>query len=407
MPLYQPVDYYSRAKPTITPMGFAKDLESLESDRLMNQQNQLSLQQQQQAPARQEAYKIGLQQLDRNDPGAVANFNVQFPEMAEQTQQIVTGQQEQTQKAYEFKSQQEKDLVKDASGKLLRAVQTGKPGLIDQTIDQVADIIRATGDPTMTPELLKERAREDPEKFKHAMAGVYNASGGKAADYGYKQEKPLTPYESETIDVRKEANKLRKDEIALKNLEFKRDKAKDALNKEKIQVDIDQKREAVTQTKRKAYQAGQDGIATIKSNIATVERVLTHKGLEAAAGIGDAFPTWWGSDAAGFESQLETLKSENFLGAIEAMKGLGALSEGEGKKLGASVGALDLKMSDEALKKELTRIKEKLSVSLSKYIARLPKDPDAAPEAPTEGTVQDGFKFLGGDPSQRENWRQI
>ena len=189
MPQYQPIDY-ARGSGQVDPLQVARQYQGLQSDKLINQQNQLKLQQQQQAPARLDAFKMGLQQLDRTDPKAVANFNVQFPEFAEQTQAIVTGQQEQTQKAYDFKSQQEKDLVKDASGKLLQVGMLGKPELLDQAIDQLADVIGNTGDPSMTPEVMKQRARENPEQFIQGMAGVYNASGGKAADYGYKQEKP-------------------------------------------------------------------------------------------------------------------------------------------------------------------------------------------------------------------------
>ena len=111
MPQYQPIDY-ARGSGQVDPLQVARQYQGLQSDKLINQQNQLKLQQQQQAPARLDAFKMGLQQLDRTDPKAVANFNVQFPEFAEQTQAIVTGQQEQTQKAYDFKSQQEKDLVK-------------------------------------------------------------------------------------------------------------------------------------------------------------------------------------------------------------------------------------------------------------------------------------------------------
>ncbi len=48
------------------------------------------------------------------------------------------------------------------------------------------------------------------------------------------------------------------------------------------------------------------------------------------------------------------------------MKGMGALSENEGRKLSAAVAALDPSMSDEALKNELLGIQESLMAAVQK-----------------------------------------
>ena len=51
-----------------------------------------------------------------------------------------------------------------------------------------------------------------------------------------------------------------------------------------------------------------------------------------------------GTNAAGFASQLETFKAQTFLPQVQNLKGTGALSDAEGKRLTAAVGALDQKM---------------------------------------------------------------
>jgi hypothetical protein len=63
---------------------------------------------------------------------------------------------------------------------------------------------------------------------------------------------------------------------------------------------------------------------------------------------------------------IEQLQSQNFLTAVDQMKGMGALSENEGKKLAGSVAALDPSMSDEAIKSELEYIQSTLKDAAEK-----------------------------------------
>ena len=51
-----------------------------------------------------------------------------------------------------------------------------------------------------------------------------------------------------------------------------------------------------------------------------------------------------GTDAAGFGANLDTFKAQTFVPMVSALKGMGALSDAEGKKLTDSVGALNPKM---------------------------------------------------------------
>jgi hypothetical protein len=106
--------------------------------------------------------------------------------------------------------------------------------------------------------------------------------------------------------------------------------------------------------------------------------------LEKAAGAQAALPTLPGSKAADFEALLETLKSQAFLAEVEKMKGLGALSENEGRKLSAAVGSLELTMSDKLLRSEMDRIK----TTFNKGRERLKKKFKVDAEAPTGPAVQ-------------------
>jgi hypothetical protein len=65
-----------------------------------------------------------------------------------------------------------------------------------------------------------------------------------------------------------------------------------------------------------------------------------------------------GTDSANFQAELETFKSQAFLPMVSQLKGMGALSDAEGKKLTAAVGALDPRMGEAAFRASLARVKK-------------------------------------------------
>jgi hypothetical protein len=123
-------------------------------------------------------------------------------------------------------------------------------------------------------------------------------------------------------------------------------------------------------------QAGQ--VATIDQALSSVDSLLGTKvdpknptgkrldedpGLENAVGFSSILPTRPGSKAADFEARLDTLKAQSFLPQVALLKGAGALSDAEGKKLSDSIGALSPKMSEEAFRKSLGEIRTTFAAS--------------------------------------------
>jgi hypothetical protein len=98
--------------------------------------------------------------------------------------------------------------------------------------------------------------------------------------------------------------------------------------------------------------------------IGSANRLLKHGGLNAAVGVPSINPLDGnlagfivpGSPAADFRAELDAMKAQVFLPMVQSMKGMGALSNAEGEKLTASIGALDPKMSEGAFKASLNRI---------------------------------------------------
>lgn len=77
-----------------------------------------------------------------------------------------------------------------------------------------------------------------------------------------------------------------------------------------------------------------------------IEQIKTHPGMSSAVGWQAQFPTFAGSKAAGFENLVEQAKSGAFSTAIQQLRGLGAMSEQEGKAATASINRMNVATSE-------------------------------------------------------------
>ena len=90
--------------------------------------------------------------------------------------------------------------------------------------------------------------------------------------------------------------------------------------------------------------------------LGSLDRLSKHPGLSRSVGVIGAFPTMPGSESANFKAELDTFQSQAFLPMVSQLKGMGALSDAEGKKLTAAVGALSPTMGEKAFRESGARI---------------------------------------------------
>lgn len=128
------------------------------------------------------------------------------------------------------------------------------------------------------------------------------------------------------------------------------------------QADVRQKAEIAKADRQAAAQGAVDTFSTALDSLNEIEQ---SPGLSKAVGIRSAFPTVPGSDAANFEARLDTFKAQTFLPIVQSLKGMGALSDAEGKKLSDAVGALSPKMSEKAFRDSIGKIRNQLESKLS------------------------------------------
>lgn len=128
------------------------------------------------------------------------------------------------------------------------------------------------------------------------------------------------------------------------------------------QADVRQKAEIAKADRQASAQGAVDTFSTALDSLNEIEQ---SPGLSKAVGIRSAFPTVPGSDAANFEARLDTFKAQTFLPMVQSLKGMGALSDAEGKKLSDAVGALSPKMSEKAFRDSIGKIRNQLESKLS------------------------------------------
>lgn len=88
--------------------------------------------------------------------------------------------------------------------------------------------------------------------------------------------------------------------------------------------------------------------------------IFSHPGKNIGTGITSGISAIPGTDARGFKANLDTFKAQTFVPMVSALKGMGALSDAEGKKLADSVGALDPGMKTSEFNASLKNITKTL-----------------------------------------------
>lgn len=131
------------------------------------------------------------------------------------------------------------------------------------------------------------------------------------------------------------------------------------------------------------------------TTIETGRRLLNHPGLAGSVGKWNLERKIPGTDAASFAAELDSFKAQNFIPAVQAMKGMGQLSDAEGRKLTDAIGALDYSMKESDFKASLARIITRLEEAATREPTKRQTQPQAAKSAPTgvKTTVKDGKTY--------------
>lgn len=149
------------------------------------------------------------------------------------------------------------------------------------------------------------------------------------------------------------------------------------------------RQEAANEKKLAAQKQQQGMVSSFDTALDTLNTIANHPGKKAAVGFGGAQLSMIpGTDAAGFAAQLETFKAQTFLPQVQALKGMGALSDAEGRKLEAAVGALTQSMKLEEFNSQVAKIKSYLQAARDRVSAGT-----NAPPTPAQSSTGKTVKF--------------
>ncbi|ELM5127859.1 phage DNA ejection protein [Escherichia coli] len=160
------------------------------------------------------------------------------------------------------------------------------------------------------------------------------------------------------------------------------------------QADVRQKADIARADRQAAAQGAVDTFSTALDSLNEIEQ---SPGLSKAVGIRSAFPTVPGSDTANFEARLDTFKAQTFLPMVQSLKGMGALSDAEGKKLSDAVGALSPKMSEKAFRDSIGKIRNQLESKLSTVKKQFDYQEPVQNTPAQQPTTGSNFSSLWGD----------
>ncbi|HAV8159371.1 TPA: acyltransferase [Escherichia coli] len=144
------------------------------------------------------------------------------------------------------------------------------------------------------------------------------------------------------------------------------------LKRQEIQSRIAANNQKLQQKQQELNDGYKDGINTLTTSMFTLNDIVNSPALKSITGLRGAIPNVPGSQAADAQARLDTFKSQAYLTAVQAMRGMGALSDAEGKKLDQAVGSLQNSQSEESFRRNagviLNTLNQKRNEAVGKYV---------------------------------------
>lgn len=326
--------------------------------------------------------------MQSGDPNVIAQVSLKYPKMSES----IRG-------ALKFKNEATEKNFLDTNFKIMSDPQNA-----EKYLNERANYVQSIGgDPTETLGRI-QMLKSNPEQFIKTTEGITAATSPERYNaYKSSQPKEITPYQQAQLDADKEKltfdQQFKRQELELKKAEIEGKKLDRQIQKESSQAkleDLKSKKEA-NQAKIDQANAERDdqyltSMDTMARTIETAENILNSDGFSNFFGtnfsltspsIMGAFPP--GSAGADTATMVDTLKSQGFLSGVQQMKGMGALSDAEGKKISDAIGNLSGSQSEASARRTINsiistvrlaqkRMSDKYGKSVDEYYKSRPKN---------------------------------
>lgn len=257
------------------------------------------------------------------------------------------------------------------------ALQSGRQDIAQQLLEQQHEALKNGGNAgdLQANETLLQVVKDDPNVARH-MAGTFLASAMGPKNFASTfenlskeaRENALAPVKQQQaelgladtqskIDTRAADLEIKKADTQIKALTAGIAKESNEIKKASLQEKLDAAKEKHDQLTRDKAASTESAISSMDNAIDTISKLETHPGLSGNLGKTGVLPNIPGSDASNAAALIEQLQSQTFLGSIQAMKGMGALSDAEGAKLNNAIASLSTKQSEPQFRAQLSSIK--------------------------------------------------
>lgn len=327
-----------------------------------NQQHQMALQQQ-----KQQQQDL-MQLLNNPNPTAkdYADYTLRNPKAADSAKQ-----------AFGLLSEDRQKQTLGTASQVYSALQTGRQDIAQQLLEQQHEALSNGGNPgdLQANETLLKVVKDNPDQALH-MAGTFLASAlgpknfaatfeGLSKDNRENALAPIKQQQAELgladtqskIDTRASDTEIKRTDTQIKALTANIAKEGNDIKKQKLQADLDAAQVKRDQLARDKAAGMDSSISSIDNAIDTISKLETHPGLAGNLGKTGVIPNVPGSDASNAAALIEQLQSQTFLGSIQSMKGMGALSDAEGAKLNNAISSLNTKQSESQFRAQLKSIR--------------------------------------------------
>lgn len=325
------------------------------------------------------------------------------------------GQMEAIKAGIGFQDEQHQMALGNAARDLRIAIATRNPQAVQSAAIRNAGVLGTVGS---SPEEIVQQFQQDPQSLAHTVDAVGLSALGAKDYYGVENDRAQRQNDQAKLAEQMRANRAseglqaQSNGIAAMNANIRRleldDKKYDrqiaretnTIQLANLQDKREQNQQALEQAKRDKQATAQGAIDTFSTALDSLNELSTSPGLSKSVGIRSAFPTVPGSDAANFEARLDTFKAQTFLPMVASLKGMGALSDAEGKKLSDAVGALSPKMSEASFRSSIGKIQSQLEGKLNtvrkQYDYQAPASNQPSSQ-PAQTNSSSGYSSLWGD----------
>ena len=378
---------------------FASALQGFGAGQQLAQQQQQAQLQQQQVQAQMDLQRQYAQDANAllNNPNAgardFAGFQLKYPQFREATKG-----------AFDALSEEQRGSRVATAGRVYSALNAGRKdlalGIIDDQIKAAEnsganpqEIQALRGNRQLIDVLPPEQARNTAGMYLSTIADPKQAASifGQLGTEQRAQEAQPTTLRNKKLEganiesqivARAADTDIKREETRIKAIEAQLKREDNDLKRQELQGKLADAQEKRDQLKRTQQADASSAFSTVDRVLDTVAQIKSHPGLSSVVGA-----TWLpgarfvpGIDAADADALIETLQSQGFLAEVDKMKGLGALTEAEGRKLTTAIGSLSTRQSEKQFNRVLNDIDTQFNAAKKRLEEKYgQKAPDSAP----------------------------